>query len=100
MSYNLTLGVNSTFYDFAYRANEFSSGFLVGGFMLAFFVLMILILGDRVNQNFAAGMAISGFLSFVVSLFFAVSELLNFYFPIGFATVAAFATLYLYLEGK
>jgi len=94
--YNVTQLQNSlTITDFITFANDSSGGFLVGLFMWALFFIFIFVLK---RDNFENALLGASFICFIISLFLTFAKLLNFLFPLAFATIMALTGLYLYLN--
>lgn len=101
MTYNLTnLGLtNQSYVHIVQIANDASSGILIGGAVIAIFIIQIALLSRRVD-NIGECITFSGWLCFLYSVFLAMSGLLNFYFPLSFLAVAGLGTYWMYYRGS
>ena len=75
----------------AYPNNAQGPQLLVGGFLVALFVVLLMMMK---KANFTDRLLVASWLCFVLSLFLRVAELINFYFVIGFSLMAALTMLY------
>lgn len=101
MPYNLTaLQANDTsYYVLVDVVNEASGGILVMGLVVGLFIIQFVWLNAK-TQSLAGSLALSAWACFIYSIFLSMAELLNFYFIIGFLTVAGFGTLVTYLTQR
>lgn len=102
MAFDLTnLTANDTnILDFAQVTNDAAEGVPFAGLVLALFVIQTVAISSRSQVGIAGSGTLSAWLCFIYSLFLSMAGLLNFFFVIGFLTLAGFGALYLYLEGK
>lgn len=97
--YNITgLEASTTFVDLVSFANTSSNNILVGGFMVAVFIVMTM--GFMIKTTFEKSVLASSFVCFMLSLFLRQANLINFVFVIGFLIIAAFSALYLFATKK
>ena len=66
--------------------NTYSGGWLMQGFMIALFLIIFLSLLGK--HNFVKSLLVSGWLSFIISLFAAYSGLISLYFVFVFLSLA------------
>lgn len=93
--YNLTAFQNATnISGLVMSANQFSGGILITGLTIAiFFVILMQNKGGIVES-----IAISAYISFIISGILGFLGVLNFVFIIGYLVMAALATFALYMR--
>jgi len=93
-TYNITaLQEADTVFGLLEYANNSTEGMLMGGFMLAIFFVMLMVLK---KWDFIDSLAASGFVCFILSSILVYGKLLNMVFPIMFLGITAFTALYMY----
>lgn len=104
MGYNLSLlqSNESTILTLVQVTNEASGNLLVGGFLIAVFLVQA-VLFTRAGASSLGAVTFSSWLSFLYSLFFLLASdtsgsLINFWFVLGFGVTAPLGTLLLYLQ--
>lgn len=102
MAFDLTnlTGNETSLVQFMQVTNNASQGVLFAGFIMGLFIIQTSAMVFKTNTPVIHAGTISAWLCFWYALFFSMAGLLNFFFVIGFLTVAAFGTLFMYLEGK
>ena len=75
-------------------ANDFTSGLLLGLFVLAVFLIMLLALK---KWEFDDALLASSFSSFVISAILTSAGLLNLLWTLGFLTILAFTAFYMFV---
>lgn len=100
MTYNLTAigGLNQTFVGIVQVANDASNGILVGGGVIAIFIIQMVIL-SRFVSNTGEAATFSCWLCFFYSVFLTMAGLLNFYFMAAFLVGSAIGAYWLYYRG-
>ena len=93
--YNTTAlqGATSILDIFKY-ANDSTGSILFGSFMIAIFIVMLMILK---RWEFDSALLTSSWLCFILSMFLAYSKLINIMFPLMFLALAAFTAFYMFV---
>lgn len=100
MTYNLTVigQMNTTLVSIVQVANAASNGILIGGGIIAIFVIQTVILSKYVS-NGGEAVTFSCWLCFFYSVFLTMAGLLNFYFMATFLIGSAIGAYWLYYRG-
>lgn len=82
--------------DLVITANNASNQIFMGGYMVAFFIIMMLVL--LIKFKFDESVLASSFACFIASLFLRQAQLINFVFPLAFLIMMAMMGFYMYMK--
>lgn len=102
MTYNFTAlqGNQTGLGDFVVVANDATGGFMVGGILVAIFIIQIVVIATySKDRNPIIGVVMSAWLCFIYSVFLSIMQVLNPSFMLAFLLVAALGT-FLYYAGN
>lgn len=91
---NLTQAENIP--DLLVVANNATGQIFVGGFLIAFFIIILMTLMTRFR--FDESIFASSFAGFFISIFLRQAQLINFTFVIGFLIIMALSGLLMYMK--
>lgn len=93
--FNLTpLQSSTNIADLVLAANDFTGGVLIAGFSMAIFFVILIKNQGEIGES----LAISGWISFIITLLLAFLGVLNFIFALAYLIISALATFYLYMR--
>ena len=94
VNYNLTaMQGNATISGFIDNVNQFTNGTLIGMFMIALFITMLMIMK---NWEFDKSILTSSFLCFAISLMLKMAGWINWMYVVFFFILMTSSGLYLY----
>lgn len=95
--YNITgLMAADTIEDLIVVANNATGQIFIGGFLIAIFVIIIMIFLGRFS--FEKSILASSFVCFLIALFLRQANMIHFIFVIAFPVLSAFTFLYISLK--
>jgi len=95
--YNMTgFRTSQTVADVVVWANSVTGNLLVGGFMLAFSIIMTTALLRRYNM--VESLAVTGYVCFFISIWLRFAGLVNFEFLLVYGTIMSVSTMILVIK--